>query len=405
MKSAVLLCQTTFNRERFDEIVDVLTPVIKDLQIFDTICEATGVRQREARELARECNAVVIVGGRTSANTARLASVVEEEGGVAFHVETEDELPAEVETFRKIGVTAGASTPFWLYHRVVERIWENKLKGIRKGLWIVASFLARSYVYIGLGAYALSSVIDLYLGISRPFFSVLAALYIFSMHVINGYSERQAAEINEPAHQQFLKSHRIWLFPASIASGLLMIIIAATVSHPVLFISSLAVLLGVIYQVPLPFTRFRLKDIPASKDLFSSGAWAFFSTILPAWHADRLDIRTWTVAAVVFFVLFVRSLLYDVKDLQGDRMVGRETIPVAIGKRFTQVLSVTMIVIAAGLILFLPWSFFPLMVLPVYLSAVLLFYHRRLITSGVRFILIIDGVYLLLPSLLILAHM
>jgi 4-hydroxy-3-methylbut-2-enyl diphosphate reductase len=80
--------------------------------VFNTICEATEKRQTAACELAGQVDAVVVVGGRNSANTARLAQLCRAIEPRTFHIETAAELRAEwMRGCRRIGVTAGASTP------------------------------------------------------------------------------------------------------------------------------------------------------------------------------------------------------------------------------------------------------------------------------------------------------
>ncbi len=107
-----LVSQSTQEQEAFDETARRLQEIRPDAEIRDTICDSTKNRQSEARRLARDTGAVVVVGGLHSANTTRLAEVVREEGAVAFHVESAEEIDVkEVSRFPVIGVTAGASTP------------------------------------------------------------------------------------------------------------------------------------------------------------------------------------------------------------------------------------------------------------------------------------------------------
>jgi len=107
-----VLAQTTFHASLYGRIVDVLRERYADAVVFDSICSSTAARQREAAELARRVEAVVVVGGRHSANTVRLAEIAREAGVPAFLVEEAAELDlAEMACFATVGVTAGASTP------------------------------------------------------------------------------------------------------------------------------------------------------------------------------------------------------------------------------------------------------------------------------------------------------
>jgi 4-hydroxy-3-methylbut-2-en-1-yl diphosphate reductase len=92
----------------------------------NTICNDTEERQADARALAREVDAVVVVGGKNSANTRHLAEICREIQPRTWHVETEDELdPAWFSDCRTVGLSAGASTPDWLVQGVAD--WLRKL--------------------------------------------------------------------------------------------------------------------------------------------------------------------------------------------------------------------------------------------------------------------------------------
>lgn len=119
-----LAAQTTQDRESFNAIRKFLTTSVDaDMVILDTICAATKDRQEEVRELAARVEGLVVVGGRDSGNTRRLAQIAEEAGVYAVHVETAAELPLEdLARFGRIGLTAGASTPSWIIQEVAQAI-------------------------------------------------------------------------------------------------------------------------------------------------------------------------------------------------------------------------------------------------------------------------------------------
>ncbi|MCL2503147.1 MAG: 4-hydroxy-3-methylbut-2-enyl diphosphate reductase [Coriobacteriia bacterium] len=107
-----VVVQTTQSVRRLAEVALALMPNVRDLRIMNTICAATEKRQRSAEELARGVDAVVVVGGRNSGNTARLVEICCSVNGRVHHVETSDELdPAWFAGVGSVGVTAGASTP------------------------------------------------------------------------------------------------------------------------------------------------------------------------------------------------------------------------------------------------------------------------------------------------------
>lgn len=125
MEKVALVSQSTFNKTDFANITAAVLARFPGAEVFNTICDATHDRQDEVRQLAREVEVMIVIGGRDSSNTKRLAEVSGEMGTRTFHIETELELDrAMFDGVETVGVTAGASTPDWIIERVVERIAE-----------------------------------------------------------------------------------------------------------------------------------------------------------------------------------------------------------------------------------------------------------------------------------------
>jgi (E)-4-hydroxy-3-methyl-but-2-enyl pyrophosphate reductase/ribosomal protein S1 len=129
-KSVILVAQTTYNADEWKKCVEMIKKVYTNLVVFDTICNATNVRQLEALELARQSDLMIIIGGRESSNTAKLFEVCS-----AFCpsilIETADELPREkIINANNIGVTAGASTPSCIIKEVLKKMenYENEFE-------------------------------------------------------------------------------------------------------------------------------------------------------------------------------------------------------------------------------------------------------------------------------------
>ena len=122
-----VISQTTQSPERFAEFLSRLMQEhigkISELRVINTLCDVTSSQQAAARELAQEVDLVLVVGGRSSANTRHLLDVCKEEGSVAYHVEGPDDLMAEwLKGCERVGVTAGASTPDSAVEAVVRRV-------------------------------------------------------------------------------------------------------------------------------------------------------------------------------------------------------------------------------------------------------------------------------------------
>ncbi len=115
--------QTTHSIAHVQEIVGALLKRGKEVRVFNTLCGATTSMQKTAVELAPDVEAMVIVGGRQSANTAQLAEVCRRVNRNVYQVESADEVREEwFQGMRRVGVSAGASTPDDVIAEVVERI-------------------------------------------------------------------------------------------------------------------------------------------------------------------------------------------------------------------------------------------------------------------------------------------
>jgi 4-hydroxy-3-methylbut-2-enyl diphosphate reductase len=95
----------------------------KELKVFKTICSSTKERQEAARALASQVDVMLVVGGRNSANTSRLASLCRQEGKPTYHIELADEIrPEWLRGVETVGLTAGASTPDWVVDGVLKKL-------------------------------------------------------------------------------------------------------------------------------------------------------------------------------------------------------------------------------------------------------------------------------------------
>ncbi|MDI3279858.1 MAG: bifunctional 4-hydroxy-3-methylbut-2-enyl diphosphate reductase/30S ribosomal protein S1 [Bacillota bacterium] len=122
-----VVSQTTQNQERVSRIVGALAGRVQELRVFRTLCHAAQERQQETAALARQCQVMVVVGGRNSANTRQLVEICRAAGVPTYHVESAQELQAAwFEDVEEIGLTAGASTPSWTIEEVVKRMEEIK---------------------------------------------------------------------------------------------------------------------------------------------------------------------------------------------------------------------------------------------------------------------------------------
>ena len=124
-EECIMVAQTTFNLEKYNEYSNRAKKRYTNLIVFDTICKATRCRQLEANELAKTCDICVVIGGKNSSNTKKLFDVCSEHAKT-FSVETAKELTPEMfKGAKTVGVTAGASTPSVVIEEVVNKMTDN----------------------------------------------------------------------------------------------------------------------------------------------------------------------------------------------------------------------------------------------------------------------------------------
>ena len=110
-KKSVLLAQTTFSPSEFEKIASVFKKKNPDVKIFNSICSATMERQKALDELEGKVDGIIVIGGRNSANTKRLYEKALKLCSYACLIEKTDEIPEDFFKLKRVGLTAGASTP------------------------------------------------------------------------------------------------------------------------------------------------------------------------------------------------------------------------------------------------------------------------------------------------------
>lgn len=122
-----VIAQTTQSSSLFKEVVASVLEKSKEVRVFNTVCQATTIRQKEAIDIARKVDCMVVVGGYNSGNTQRLASICREVQPRTYHIEKAGDLrPRWFAGCGRIGLTAGASTPHWIITQV-----EAKLQSLK----------------------------------------------------------------------------------------------------------------------------------------------------------------------------------------------------------------------------------------------------------------------------------
>jgi len=120
-----VVAQTTLTNEKWEAINKKLKERFKFVEKYDTICNATFRRQAEAAEIAKQVDMMLVIGGKKSSNTQKLYDICKSFCEKTYKVETSGELPpVDIKNIKKIGVTAGASTPDWIIKEVLDKMQE-----------------------------------------------------------------------------------------------------------------------------------------------------------------------------------------------------------------------------------------------------------------------------------------
>jgi len=348
LDKVIVVAQTTQDESLFQEVVEKLKKQFHGCLVFNTICNATHERQEEVRQLAQTVDGLVIVGGFNSGNTRRLVGIANSVGTPTFHVETEDQIDkSKISQFKTIGVTAGASTPNWMIRKVVQELEFIRGRGgyfLGTFFFSFVRFFIKSNLMVALGAGCLSLAAARLRQVSlNGVYFAITFFHIYAMHILNHLLDQEAAEYNDPDRSQFYQRYRPAFLISGIGATLLSLSLALMLGWvPFLFLAVLSAL-GILYSfqiVPAVWQRFtrmkKIKDIPASKTLSVALGWGGVTTLIPA-IAEHQSISLSLV--VSFFILcafvYIRSGLFDVLDVQGDMIVGKETLPIIIGEEKT----------------------------------------------------------------------
>ena len=117
-----IVSQTTFNYNKFEDIVEIISKKGYDIIVLNTICSATEERQTEAREIASDVDAMIVIGGSHSSNTQKLFEICKKECENTYYIQSLDDLDLKTsQSIRCVGITAGASTP----NKIIEEVQKH----------------------------------------------------------------------------------------------------------------------------------------------------------------------------------------------------------------------------------------------------------------------------------------
>ncbi len=420
-EKAIVVAQTTQNKGFYESVKKEAAQRYPHYEIFDTICGSTERRQSEVKEMAECVSAMIVVGGKNSGNTQRLVEVAKAAGKPAYPVETDEDLDlVALAKVRHVGITAGASTPNWIIKRVyraLENIPMRQQIGWSRWLHRAQRVLILANIYLSIGAGFLCYACIKLMG-EDGFFpqGLIAMLYVLSMHIFNHLTSNVEDRFNDPERARFYQTHKIPLMVLGLLAGIIGLLAAFQVGGVAFIILACMSITGLFYNLRvLPLRRDgkpvyqRLRDIPGSKTILIALAWGGVTALLPA----LAKMGTRKLGAVLVFlwsagIVFVRTVFYDILEMQEDRIVGKETLPILLGperstKLLRSVLAATFLLPFLGSLTGQMTSLgYLLIVGPLFLYGVVTAQERGKVQPGVRLEFITETVFIIIGVLALL---
>lgn len=409
-----VVAQTTQKQELFQKVVEAVRKIYPDCVVYNTICDSTRRRQEEIRRLAKEADAVIVVGGRESGNTARLAEAAASCGVPTFHIVSEEEIGTDIVKPRgTVVVSAGASTPNWVIRRVIEKVWKVSVRqGAGSGFLLtrLLDWMVKTNIYLAIGAASLCTAAAAIKGSACDLlFMIISALFVFSMHTVNQLREIATARYNYPDRADIYDKHRRAFIVAGILASCLSVFLAYFTGWWQFVFLALISFMGMIYNVKVVPQRLagwlrysKIRDLPMSKTILTALGWGAVISFLPIlgspWTLSFADLA---VFVFVSGLIFLRTGLFDLLDIQGDMVVGKETLPVIVGESAARrILTILGLALATFMIIasftgILEYVSIALAFCPLYLLPFIIGSERHLFSRAMHYELAVDGILVL----------
>lgn len=229
------------------------------------------------------------------------------------------------------------------------------------------------------------------------------------MHMVNLFMDKEAGQYNDPDRAIFMESHKFLLFGSGIFSAVISLGLGYFLEPRIFYLLFFSGMLGMLYSVKIvpeflrPYVKVsKFKEVPASKTFSVSLGWALTLTLIPNLAIPKWpDLSALLVAVVIFLLVFMRSALGGIFDIQGDRIAGQETVPTIIGEERTLKLLkwfslILALVLVGGWILnIFPTVAIGLLILPGFAFFYLTLYKREGVVIGTFFEALVDTNFLL----------
>ena len=312
-----VVSQTTQKEEIFLKAAQAVKEKADICIINNTICHPTKQRQKETVELAKSADLVIVVGGKHSANTARLAKLCGELCPKVLHIESEEEINEnDILSPKTIFITAGASTPNWVIDKVVQKVkslrqvatvkWPAKLWDFIVDNTFYTAFAASCLTYVCMRLSGARNDIKLFL---------LSFLFIFTLTFAN---KKNASKLKNA------------FFIPVLIGGILTLLTALNYHTRVWLPTAIFLVLGAV-AYPLR-NKIPLLRLPGTKDIFTALGWCFVCVYTPSASQGLLMSKSaWLALTYGLLLVFMRSVILSVGSGYKDIMLGKENFYKAFG--------------------------------------------------------------------------
>ncbi len=349
-KKYLLVSQTTLDIEFFDQAIPLIQKKFKEVHIINTICTATGNRQGNLYNSIKEgADAIVVVGGKNSANTKRLAQIGRENKIRTFHIETEEELiPADFKDVKHTVVSAGASTPSWIINNVLEKLYEINFKNRTILFNFIKSFMEfiiRTNIFSALTTVFLTMNLMpctlFQCDFRMPF---LSAAFIFIMYSINNFLGSKESQLSKPFKYKLYTKYKYLLSGLTFIALVYYLYIASQFGILTSILYYIAFASGVLYALPVTkkiasnILKKSLRIIYGAKSVLASIGWAIVALLIPFIEKPYDYTEFLALFIIISSIIIVRNVLLDLLDYHGDKLLGIGTFPTIFGMKNTRLI-------------------------------------------------------------------
>jgi 4-hydroxybenzoate polyprenyltransferase len=279
-------------------------------------------------------------------------------------------------------------------------------------LQVMVEYLVYSSVYLAFAAGAMVFISSILHQVTFSLIvSALGMLITYSIYNLNRKTDESEDAVNHAHRYAFTKKYEKILYLSGIGAYLLALVLSGFYGILVILVSSIPLLTGLIYSTPiLPqgFRYRRLKEIPVLKSLLVAIAWALPPALLPVYISGASpDLVTLAVILFFFSLVFINTVLFDIRDLEGDRAAGVRTIPVLLGiPRTKTLLTLVNVIFGTAVLSILLFSH----ISPVYICLIVtgmiyaqayILLYQNVSTGNLRCDVIADGQFIVLGLLMI----